>query len=145
MLTTGDPVTPHTTGDAEMVLKIAPHCAPWLLSVQFSLSSAVWKLMLYCCSFEDEIHNPMKCLNTGDSRVHETLEQQDGEWTTKMGAKLTGSRLTSWRLKLRIHSQSGCWPAGTAAARDPVTYACPGLKGSPVPVTFGYHFLCWGS
>lgn len=144
MPVTTDPVMLHTTVGAEMVLKIAPHSAPWLLSVQLSLSSAVCKLMVYCCWFEDEIHSPLKCLNRGDSCIHKTLKWEDGEWMTKMGVKLTGSRLTSWRLKLCIQVQSGCWPAGTAAACVPVTYARPDLKGSPIPITFGYRVLCWG-
>lgn len=145
MWVTSDPVTPHTTVDAEMVLKIASHCAPWLLSVQFRPSLAVWKLMLYCCSFRDEIDSPMECLNTGDSHIHQTLEWEDGEWATEMAAKLRGPRLTSWKLKLCINFQHGFWLAGMTADYDPVMCVHPDLKGSPIAMTFGYWFLCWGS
>lgn len=108
MWVTRDPFTPHVTVDAGMVLKIASYCAPWPLSIQIHPSSAVWKLVLYCCCFGDEIDNPMECLNIGGSHIHQSLGWEDREWTTEMAAKLTGPRLTSWRLKLCINFFLAC-------------------------------------
>lgn len=64
------------------------------------------------------------------------LGETDGEWTTKMAAKLTGPKLTSWRLQLCMNFQHGFWPAGMTADCDPTMCVHPDMKGPPIPMTF---------
>lgn len=124
-----------------MVLKIAPHCAaPWTAPPQLSSGKAPAVLLfserwdwqshgMSCYRWQPHSADPWvrgwRMSHRNGCKAH--MAQAD---TLKIQ---TLHALPAWLLACR----NDCWLGSC--------HVCPDLKGSPIPMTFGYWFLCWGS